>query len=97
MNIRTQNDNEAILTVLWSRCPKTRFLSRVVVENAVFSTVQHWNAGPTFLESLAKELHCYTDELTSFSCEKTKITTNGSKPKEAIKEGQRNETGKWDC
>ena len=41
----TQNQNEAVNGVLWSRCPKTKFCSKTKVELAVSETICHFNAG----------------------------------------------------
>ena len=41
----TQNQNEAINQVLWSKCPKTRFCGRVKLELAVCETITKFNSG----------------------------------------------------
>ena len=41
----TQNQNECINGVLWSKCPKTKFCGKVRVSLAVSKTVSHFNTG----------------------------------------------------
>ena len=41
----TQNQNESVNGVLWSRCLKTKFCGKVKVELAVAETICHFNSG----------------------------------------------------
>ena len=41
----TQNQNESINGVLWSRCPKTKFCGKVKVELALAETICQFNSG----------------------------------------------------
>ena len=41
----TQNQNEAINGILWSKCPKTKFVGRKRVELAVCETIGIFNTG----------------------------------------------------
>ena len=41
----TQNQNESINGVLWSKCPKTKFCGKIKVLLAVSETVMYFNTG----------------------------------------------------
>ena len=41
----TQNPNEAFNNIVWTRCPKTIYVSRSVMELGVNSAVLHYNEG----------------------------------------------------
>ena len=41
----TKNQNEAINGLLWSKCPKTKFCSKVKVLLVVSKTISHFNTG----------------------------------------------------
>ena len=45
LNGLTQNQNESINGILWSKCPKTKFCSKTKVELAVSETICQFNAG----------------------------------------------------
>ena len=48
----TQNQNEAINGLLWSKCPKTKFCGKVKVLLAVSKTIIHLNTGSGSRETL---------------------------------------------
>ena len=48
----TQNQNESVNGVLWSRCAKNKFCGKVKVELAVSDTVSHFNSGSASRASL---------------------------------------------
>ena len=52
----TQNQNEAVNGVLWSRCPKTKFCGRTKLVMAVSETVCHFNTGAGYTLSLMETL-----------------------------------------
>ena len=41
----TQNPNEAFNNIIWTRCPKTIYVNRSVLELGVYSAVLHYNDG----------------------------------------------------
>ena len=45
MHGKTQNANEALNAVIWSRLPKTTFVWRETIELGTFSAVIHFNYG----------------------------------------------------
>ena len=55
----TQNPNEAFNTIIWTRCPKTIYVNRQVLETGVNSEVLHYNEGSRGINSV----------LSSFSIE----------------------------
>ena len=52
----TQNQNESINSVLWSRCPKSKFCGVVKVKLAVAETVCQFNTGMDTFVSLHKAM-----------------------------------------
>ena len=52
----TQNQNESFNNIIWSRCPKTGFGSRVTVEIAVYLAAITFNHGSEGLSFLFKNL-----------------------------------------
>ena len=52
----TQNQNESLNNIIWSRCPKTGFGSRIMVEIAVYLAVITFNHGLEELSPLFKNL-----------------------------------------
>ena len=54
----TQNQNEAVNNLLWSKCPKTKFCGRRNVETAVCETICHFNSGVGTKAIVVKELGC---------------------------------------
>ena len=55
----TQNPNEAFNNIIWTRCPKTIYVNRQVLETGVNSAVLHYNEGSRGINSV----------LSSFSIE----------------------------
>ena len=55
----TQNKNEAINFILWSKCPKTKFCGKTKVALAVTDTISYFNTGAasqiTLLNSISIE------------------------------------------
>lgn len=48
----TQNNNECLNKLIWDRCPKETFVSRLVIEDAV----SYFNDGSTSIKSMLCEL-----------------------------------------
>ena len=53
----TQNQNEAINGLLWSKCPKKKFCGKVKVLLAVSKTIIHLNTGSGSRETLLNQLN----------------------------------------
>ena len=53
----TQNQNEAINGLLWSKCPKTKFCGKVKVLLAVSETISHFNTGSGSTVTLLNQLN----------------------------------------
>ena len=62
----TQNQNEAINGLLWTKCPKTKFCGKVKVLLAVSETISHLNTGPGFKVTLLNQLN--TDSSKNVIC-----------------------------
>ena len=41
----TQNNNECLNKLIWDRCPKETFVSRLAIEDATYSAVSYFNDG----------------------------------------------------
>ena len=53
----TQNQNEAINGLLWSKCPKTKFCGKAKVLLAVSETISHFNTGSDSKMTLLNQLN----------------------------------------
>ena len=52
----TQNNNECLNKLIWDRCPKETFVSRLVIEDATYSAVSYFNDGSASVISVFSEL-----------------------------------------
>ena len=52
----TQNNNECLNKLIWDRCPKETFVSRLVIKDATYSAVSYFNDGTTSVQSMLCEL-----------------------------------------
>ena len=52
----TRNDNEAINSVIWKKCPKDVFVSKKILEIAVASATIEFNGGSNGLKSVFNDL-----------------------------------------
>ena len=52
----TQNNNECLSKLIWDRCPKETFVSRLVIEDATYSAVSYFNDDNTSAMSMLCEL-----------------------------------------
>ena len=50
---KTQNANEALHSLIWSRCSKENFASRRRVQFAVFTAIREFNSGPIAAQDTA--------------------------------------------
>ena len=62
---KTQNNNECLHSVVWSRCPKTVFVSAHKVSGAVAAAVGSFNAGARSLARVMDELDIESNEVLS--------------------------------
>ena len=53
----TQNSNEAVNQIVWKKCPKDTFISRIVLEIGVASVVINFNDGMSGFEKLFSRLN----------------------------------------
>ncbi|XP_065680580.1 uncharacterized protein LOC136094527 [Hydra vulgaris] len=53
----TQNPNEALNQLIWNKCPKSRFVSRTVLEIGVYSAIINYNEGVIGLNRVFKLLN----------------------------------------
>ena len=53
----TQNSNEAVNQIVWKKCPKDTFISRIVLEIGVASAVINFNDGMSGFEKLFSRLN----------------------------------------
>ena len=53
----TQNANEAVNQIVWKKCPKDTFISRIVLEIGVASVVINFNDGMSGFEKLFSRLN----------------------------------------
>ena len=60
---KTQNNNECLHSVVWSRCPKTVFVSAHKVAGAVAGAVSSFNAGARSLTRVMEELNIEPNEV----------------------------------
>ena len=61
---KTQNPNECLHSVLWSRCPKTVFVGRHKVQGAAASAIAVYNEGASQLTSLMQNMAVEVNEVT---------------------------------
>ena len=68
---KTQNPNECLHSVLWSRCPKTIFVGRHRIQGAAASAVAAFNGGCSQLTHLMDSLAIEYNEVTNASVTET--------------------------
>ena len=61
---KTQNSNECLHSVIWSRCPKTIFVGRHKLQGAAASAVAVFNGGASQLTQIMKEMAIEVNEVT---------------------------------
>ena len=54
---KTQNANEALNNIIWSKCPKTIFVKRATLEMAVNSSVINYNDGAKGIENVLAQFN----------------------------------------
>ena len=83
---QTQNANEALNKLIWSRCPKTNFASRSIVEIATASAVLYFNDGSSGILRVLQKLNidpgAFT-KLASCKVDKSRIKNMEYKSKKA--------------
>lgn len=64
----TQNSNEALNSLIWTRCPKSTFVNRSTFETGVYSAVLHFNEGEYGVKSVLDYFNisgkAFSDKLT---------------------------------
>ncbi|KAK7881448.1 hypothetical protein WMY93_029857 [Mugilogobius chulae] len=65
----TQNANECLNSVIWSRCPKTVFVGKGRVEAAASMAIATFNEGATAMLSVMEKLWLQTTAITIDTCE----------------------------
>ena len=61
---KTQNPNECLHSVLWSRCPKTVFVGRHKLQGAAASVIAAYNTGASQLMDLMERMAVEVNEVT---------------------------------
>ena len=61
---KTQNPNECLHSVIWSRCPKTVFVGRHKLQGAAASAIARYNAGASMLTDMMRHMAIEVNEVT---------------------------------
>ena len=62
---KTQNANECLHSVIWSKCPKTVFVGKQRLDGAVASAVSVFNAGATHITQVMERLGLEVNDLST--------------------------------
>ena len=90
MRGKTQNANESLHNVIWSRCPKTIFMGKHKLHGAVATAISSFNEGAIRMSQVLKKLavepnqlmYIFIDVIDSFRIQKaTKVSISSSKSK----------------
>ena len=94
MRGKTQNANESIHNVIWSRCPKTFFMGKHKLHGAVATAISSFNEGAIHMSQVLKKLamepnqlmYIFIDVIDSIRIQKaTKVSTSSSKSKKGAR------------
>jgi hypothetical protein len=86
---KTQNLNEALHAIIWSRVPKSTFVSRETIEMGTYSAVIHFNDGSKGILDVLKEFNLtgYITVMTSIQFDNSRVNQMMRKStKECIKQ-----------
>ena len=64
----TQNNNECLNKLIWDRCPKETFVSRLAIEDATYSAVSYFNDGNASVIRVFSELGVSLDTTPLLTC-----------------------------
>ena len=87
---KTQNANESLHNVIWSRCPKTIFVGKHKLHGAVATAISSFNEGAIHMSQVLKKLaiepnqliNMFIDDIDSIRIQKaTKASISSSKSK----------------
>ena len=84
----TQNDNEAINSVIWKKCPKDIYISKKVLEIAVASAVIELNDGASALLNVFKEIGLYCGKFAVEGLRKKDVERVKQSARKSSKDGQ---------
>ena len=88
MRGKTQNANESLHNVIWSRCPKTIFMGKHKLHGAVATAISSFNEGAIHMSQVLKKLaiepnqlmNIFIDVIDSIRIQKdTKVSISSSK------------------
>ena len=93
---KTQNANECLHLVIWSKCPKTVFVGKWRVEGAVASAVSSFNIGATQLTQVMDRLGAEPSVVSSSileSMDTSRIVGAKHQMREAFKDQRKIQSG----
>ncbi|XP_046339365.2 uncharacterized protein LOC125381038 [Haliotis rufescens] len=94
---KTQNANECLHSVIWSRCPKTVFVGARRLHRAVASAIASFNEGTCHITQVMNKLAIEANEITAASVERLDNVRTLKARKQSQETSKMERSEKWEA
>ncbi|XP_048243127.1 uncharacterized protein LOC125376009 [Haliotis rufescens] len=94
---KTQNANECLHSVIWSRCPKTVFVGARRLHRAVASAIASFNEGTCHITQVMNKLAIEANEITAASVERLDNVRTLKARKQSQETSKMERSAKWEA